>query len=108
MPGSSPFAVLDAPHCARLWVTIAWGEAAAGVTVDRAATAPLGPGTNRPLRHHRETRRRGDGTSVPRPFHGRAPGGGEDDPDRAGGGAGLPRPLRPRGGRGQAGERGVD
>ena len=83
------------------------GRRANDVATDRAAAAPLGLRTDRSVRHHRKTRRRGDGAGVPRPVHGRAPGGGEDDPGRTGRGARLPRQVRPRGGGGQPGERRV-
>ena len=106
-----PTVAVHCPSCSRLCkivcLTNAEERAADVGTVDRATAAPLGPRADRPLRDHREARRGGDGTGVPRPLHHRAAGRGEDDPGRAGRGAGLPGPVRPRGGGRQPGQRRV-
>ena len=64
-----------------------------------AAAAPVGSGAGRRLRPSRPARRGRDGPGLPRPVGRGPPGGGQDDQDRAGRGAGLPHPVRPGGGR---------
>src|ERR1700678_293335 len=77
----SRFTVRHAVDCARLcvWYCLKRSpeERAADVgTVNRATAAPLGPGTDWPVRDHREARRGRDGAGVPRPFHDPAAGRG--------------------------------
>ncbi len=73
-----------------------------------AGTAPpVGSGTDRAVRVTRPPRRRGDGPGVPGPVHRGPAGGRQDDQDRVRRGSRVPGPVRPRGGRGTAGQRGV-
>jgi hypothetical protein len=76
-------------------------------TAHAGAAAPLGPGADRALRAARPPRGGGDGPGVPGPVDGWAPGRGQDHQDRARRRGGVPRPVRARGGRGPAGQRGV-
>ena len=59
------------------------------------------------LRAARPPRGRGDGPGVPGPVRGGPPGRGQDDQDRVRRRGRVPGPVRARGGRGPAGQRGV-
>jgi MFS family permease len=82
-------------HPRRMCMIVARGGEPNDAAVDCAAAAALGPGSHRPLRHHRKARGRSDGSGVSGQLPGRPPGGGEDHQGRTGRGGWLPRQVRP-------------